>query len=184
MRRRPRRTAIRWPSGRAASQVHGAVHVLLNIAGRPREQAALPPERWLTQEGYNQAASRMDRLEEELNSKYNVGRHELHWNRKAGKTIGGEDEGIITCLRCRRWWRWKDRVNNLPRVTVCRAPQEAQQLPSAPASSRGDGQGAAAPAPLAAPAAPAPKATGRGRQGGRGGGGGRAESDPGAAAGR
>ena len=93
-------------------------HVQLKITGRPCDHAALPQNRWLREEGYNQSVPRLDRLEEELNAKYNVGRHELQWNRKTGKAIGGDDEGIITCLRCKRVWRWKDRVNNRPKVTV------------------------------------------------------------------
>ena len=72
----------------------------------------------LVQEGHNMVESRLDRLERELNTKYNKGGHTLQWNRKLGKHIGSEGEGWLHCLRCNRWWRWKDRVCNLSRA-VC-----------------------------------------------------------------
>ena len=71
----------------------------------------------LHSEGYSRSSVRLDALERELNLKYNRGRHMLLWNRKVGKVIGSSDEGFIRCLKCKRQWRWKDRVNNLLRTT-------------------------------------------------------------------
>ena len=52
-----------------------------------------------------------------MNEKYNKGNHVLEWNYKVGKKP--PDEGILNCTACGRTWKWKDRVNNLPK-TVCK----------------------------------------------------------------
>ena len=90
-------------------------HVRLKITSKPCTQTDGPI---LACEGYSSNDNRLDKLERELNMKYNKARHLLHWNRKVGKSIGAPDEGWIQCLKCGKKWRWKDRTNNLPR-TVC-----------------------------------------------------------------
>ena len=90
-------------------------HVRRKIGKTP---CANPSGPILTQEGHNMAETRLDRMEKEMNLKYNKGNHSLQWNRKLGKQIGAADEGWILCLKCNRRWRWKDRVCNLSR-TVC-----------------------------------------------------------------
>ena len=90
-------------------------HVRLKITSKPCTQTDGPI---LACEGYSSNDNRLDKLERELNMKYNKARHLLHWNRKVGKSIGAPDEGWIQCLKCGKRWRWKDRTNNLPR-TVC-----------------------------------------------------------------
>ena len=95
-------------------------HVRLKITSKQCRQAALPKERWLRQEGYVRAESRLDQLERDLQH-YNKGGHSLHWNRKVGKQPGSPEEGILTCTTCRRTWSWRYRCNNLPK-TVCKGP--------------------------------------------------------------
>jgi hypothetical protein len=95
-------------------------HVRLKITKKPCQYKELPEEKWLQKEGHNAAEIRLDLLAQELEDKYNQGGHKLEWNRLIGKTIGASDEGKIDCSVCKRTWRWKDRVNNLPK-SKCRA---------------------------------------------------------------
>ena len=88
-------------------------HVRLKITSRRCKNEGGP---LLSSEGFHHNDNRLDFLERQLNLKYNSGKHLLKWNRKTGKSIGAEDEGMIQCLRCGRFWRWKDRVQNLPRT--------------------------------------------------------------------
>ena len=89
--------------------------VRLKITSKPCTQKDGPI---LASEGFLSNDNRLDKLERELNMKYNKARHLLHWNRKVGKSIGTPDEGWTQCLKCGKKWRWKDRTSNLPR-TVC-----------------------------------------------------------------
>ena len=90
-------------------------HVRLKITSKPCTQKDGPI---LASEGFLSNDKGLDKLERELNMKYNKARHLLHWNRKVGKSIGTPDEGWTQCLKCGKKWRWKDRTSNLPR-TVC-----------------------------------------------------------------
>ena len=83
--------------------------VLRSLVGDVNEGGTL-----LSSEGFHRNDNRLGFLQRQLNLKYNSGKHLLKWSRKTGKTIGAEDEGMIQRLRCGRYSRWKDRVQNLP----------------------------------------------------------------------
>ena len=89
-----------------------AKHVRLKITRQP---CANQGGEILAREGFYHNDNRLDQLERELNIRYNLGKHLLHWNRRTGKELGSQEEGWLQCLRCRRKWRWKDRVTNMPR---------------------------------------------------------------------
>ena len=110
----PRDTGSGLWCRRCGKYVQRLEHVRLKITGQPCDHPNGP---LLHSEGYSRSSVRLDALERELNLKYNRGRHMLLWNRKVGKVIGSSDEGFIRCLKCKRQWRWKDRVNNLLRTT-------------------------------------------------------------------
>ena len=110
----PRDTGSGLWCRRCGKYVQRLEHVRLKITGQPCDHPNGP---LLHSEGYSRSSARLDALERELNLKYNRGRHMLLWNRKVGKVIGSSDEGFIRCLKCKRQWRWKDRVNNLLRTT-------------------------------------------------------------------
>lgn len=94
--------------------------------GETSKQANLPPDKWLTQEGFHRSQARIAELEASL-QQYNIGGHELVWNKKIGKIAGREDEGRITCARCRREWFWRHRNSNL-KISKCRpAPPPPSQ---------------------------------------------------------
>ena len=99
---------------RCGKYVQRLQHIRLKITGQPCDHPNGP---LLHNEGYSRSSSRLDTLERELNVKYNRGKHLLLWNRKVGKIIGFSDEGFIKCLKCKRQWRWKDRIGNLSRTT-------------------------------------------------------------------
>ena len=90
-------------------------HIRLKITKNPCPHATKDESQWLDQPGYNMSSHRLDLLQEELEEKYNKGGHVLTWNRQIGKIIDSTTGGLIHCSRCHKQWRWKDRVNNLPR---------------------------------------------------------------------
>ena len=127
-----RRHIIRWYSGGDLEQMARAQRRQLTDEGvvdnghllAPREQGgfwrrlrgkhtALGGE-ILANEGFYHKDNRLDQLERELNIRYNLGKHLLHWNRRTGKELGSQEEGWLQCLRCRRKRRWKDRITNTP----------------------------------------------------------------------
>ena len=92
-------------------------HIRLKITHKKCEFADLPQSQWLEVEGAMRNPNRYKKLEDEMNLRYNKHNHELVWNQRIGKTIGAEDEGIVRCSKCQKWWRWKDRMTALPRAT-------------------------------------------------------------------
>ena len=84
------------------------------------EFADLPQSQWLAVEGAMRNANRYKKLANEMSLRYkthtHTHNHELVWNQRIGKTIGAEDEGIVRCSKCQKWWRWKDRLTALPRA--------------------------------------------------------------------
>ena len=91
-------------------------HIKLDITKNPCPHANKDGSQWLDSPGFNLSSHRLDQLQEELETKYNKGGHVLTWNRQIGKVYNAPNEGMIHCDRCKRQWRWKDRVNNLPRT--------------------------------------------------------------------
>ena len=98
-------------------------HIRLKITHKKCEFADLPQSQWLEVEGAMRNPNRYKKLEDEMNLRYNKHNHELVWNQRIGKTIGAEDEGIVRCSRCQKWWRWKDRMTALPRAAC--VPRES-----------------------------------------------------------
>ena len=90
-------------------------HIKLKITKKPSPHADKDKSQWLTSPEFNLSSHRLDMLQEELEVKYSKGGHELTWNRQIGKVYNAPNEGLIHCSKCQRLWRWKDRVNNLPR---------------------------------------------------------------------
>jgi exonuclease III len=97
-------------------------HVRLKITSKPCTQAGLPQDRWLTSEGFFNSTARLADVGRYVDDNYNTAGHRMLWNRRLGKDIGSQNEGWLHCVVCRRWWRWKDRTQNLPR-SIC-APAE------------------------------------------------------------
>ena len=91
-------------------------HIKLKITKNPCPHANKNESQWLDSPGFNLSSHRLDQLQEELENKYNKGGHVLTWNRQIGKVYNAPNEGMVHCARCKRQWRWKDRVNNLPRT--------------------------------------------------------------------
>ena len=91
-------------------------HIRLKITRNPCPHANKDETQWLDTPGFNLSSHRLDMLQEELEVKYNKGGHVLTWNRQIGKVYNSPTEGLIHCARCKRQWRWKDRVNNLPKT--------------------------------------------------------------------
>ena len=96
-------------------------HIRLKITGKPCSQKDAPRTRWAEQEGWSMSTARLDAAERELHQVHNRGNHTLAWNRRVGKIIDSPDEGLITCLRCNKQWRWKDRRSILSKI-VCSGP--------------------------------------------------------------
>ena len=80
----------------------------------------LEPSAWMDTPGKINATARLDKLERDMNDKYNTPKHSLVWNRKLGKEPKQEDSyGKLWCRLCGRTFAWRYRHNNLPK-TVCR----------------------------------------------------------------
>lgn len=85
-------------------------HIKIKITGIPCLQKNSTVI--LSEEGFNRNSNRIDSLYQELEEKYNqTSKHTLEWNRRIGKIVGAEDEGLIRCLVCSRQWKWKYRSN-------------------------------------------------------------------------
>ena len=97
-------------------------HIKLKITNNPCPQRH--SEIILEQDGFNRSEKRLDDLYQDLCSRYNASAgHNLEWNRKIGKIINSNDEGLLKCLNCHRTWRWKDR-RCLPQ-TKCTQPNRS-----------------------------------------------------------
>ena len=92
-------------------------HIKLKITGKRCEFEHVPPSQYVDQPGKHNNQNRLQKAFQDMNEKYNKGNHVLEWNYKVGKKP--PDEGILNCTACGRTWKWKDRVNNLPK-TVCK----------------------------------------------------------------
>ena len=85
-------------------------HIKIKITGIPCLQKNSTVI--LSEEGFNRNSNRIDSLYQELEEKYNqTSKHTLEWNRRIGKIVGAEDEGLIRCLVCSRQWKWIYRSN-------------------------------------------------------------------------
>ena len=73
-----------------------AKHVRLKITRQP---CANQGGEILAREGFYHNDNRLDQLERELNTRYSLGKHLLHWNRRTGKELGSQEEGWLQCLR-------------------------------------------------------------------------------------
>ena len=92
-------------------------HIKLKITGKRCEFEHVSPSQYVDQPGKHNNQNRLQKAFQDMNEKYNKGNHVLEWNYKVGKKP--PDEGILNCTACGRTWKWKDRVNNLPK-TVCK----------------------------------------------------------------
>ena len=101
-----------------------AKHVRLKITRQP---CANQGGEILEREGFYHNDNRLDQLERELNIRYNLGKHLLHWNRRTGKELGSQEEGWLQCLRCRRKWRWKE-LSRICRGLAARVVLALRQL--------------------------------------------------------
>lgn len=85
-------------------------HIKIKITGIPCLQKNSTVI--LSEEGFNRNSNRIDSLYQELEEKYNqTSKHTLEWNRRIGKIVAAEDEGLIRCLVCSRQCKWKYRSN-------------------------------------------------------------------------
>lgn len=66
----------------------------------------------LQEEGFNRSQSRLDALYRTLQSDYNSkAQHTPQCNRKLGKILVSEDDGVLQCTTRHRMWKWKDRAS-------------------------------------------------------------------------
>ena len=95
-------------------------HLNLRILKKKCPFPNLEPSAWMDTPGKINATARLDKLERDMNDKYNTPKHSLFWNRKLGKEPKQEDSyGKLWCRLCGRTFAWRYRHNNLPK-TVCR----------------------------------------------------------------
>ena len=92
-----------------------AKHLRLKITKTVCAFAHLSDDQLLAQEGHRGNPNLIAEARANLERKYNVHRHQLVWNEKFGKIPGSPEEGLLHCTVCNRRWKWKDRINNLPR---------------------------------------------------------------------
>ena len=102
-------------------------HQRLNILNKPCKFPDLDPSQWLTAPGFHNSTNRIKAAENDLNRKYNLGKHSLVWNHKLGKIKNKPDYGLIWCALCGRTWPWDKRMCNLSK-TKCH-PSETPPAP-------------------------------------------------------
>jgi hypothetical protein len=91
-------------------------HQRLKILSKKCTFPDLPPERWLTQPGFQNIHS-FEAAEHELNEKHNKGHHRLIWNRFVGKDKEQSNFGKLWCSACGLECAWKSRHANSIRKT-------------------------------------------------------------------
>ena len=112
---------------RCGKQTKNMKHQRLKILNKPCKFPDLDPSQWLTAPGFHNSTNRIKAAENDLNRKYNLGKHSLVWKHKLGKIKNKPDYGLIWCALCGRTWRWDKRMCNLSK-TKCH-PSETPPVP-------------------------------------------------------
>lgn len=90
-------------------------HAPLKILSKPCAQAHLTEDQYLEEEGAFTADARLDDLWRQCLTVFNKGEYKLWWNRKRSYHKNTTEEGWLYCYDCKRWWRWNERLINLPK---------------------------------------------------------------------